>query len=291
MFQFDICESLQIIGELRITFGNTPIMTSQILIVLILTFLINLITTLSYSVRIVGIRTGRIAISFALFNILVLVSRTANGFQAPLLAKTVENDIKHGIFNNTETFRLIIFSCTLATIFGGILIPTFQRVLSKAVLNFSVHKSMPRLILHGFSKAGILYFKDNMTIPSKANISKIEFDKEFPWKMFMLNIFAVAILTIGVLSAVYASYINPEFRSTASSLSAFINGFATILMFMFIDPQLSAMTDDVTLGKCSEVTFRKYIVYLTIARLIGTIVAQIVFLPGARLLAWVATII
>ena len=73
-------------------------MTSQILIVLILTFLINLITTLSYSVRIVGIRTGRIAISFALFNILVLVSRTANGFQTPLLAKTLENDIKHGIF-------------------------------------------------------------------------------------------------------------------------------------------------------------------------------------------------
>ncbi|MFN7910421.1 MAG: lipid II flippase family protein, partial [Bacteroidota bacterium] len=34
-------------------------MTTQIIIVLILTFVINLITTLSYSVRIVGIRTGR----------------------------------------------------------------------------------------------------------------------------------------------------------------------------------------------------------------------------------------
>lgn len=36
-------------------------MTSQIIVVLILVLLINLITTLSYSVRIVGIRTGRIA--------------------------------------------------------------------------------------------------------------------------------------------------------------------------------------------------------------------------------------
>src|SRR5205085_1233121 len=117
-------------------------MTTQVIIVLILTFVINLITTLSYSVRIVGIRTGRIAISFALFNILVLVSRTANGFQAPLLAKTVENDIKHGVFDNVSIFRLVIFSCTLATLAGGLLIPTFQRVLSRAVLNFSVHKSM-----------------------------------------------------------------------------------------------------------------------------------------------------
>src|SRR5882757_8313246 len=104
-------------------------MTSQILIVLILTFIINLITTLSYSVRIVGIRTGRVAISFALFNILVLVSRTANGFQAPLLAKTVENDIKHGVFSNVSTFRMVIFACTLATVAGAVLIPTFQRVL------------------------------------------------------------------------------------------------------------------------------------------------------------------
>ena len=266
-------------------------MTSQVVVVLILTFLINLITTLSFSVRIVGIRTGRIAISFALFNILVLVSRTANGFQAPLLAKTVENDIKQGISSNVDTFRFIILSCTLATIFGAILIPTFQRVLSRAVVNFSDHKSMSRLIFHGFSKAGILYFKDNMTIPAKENITHIELNEQFPWRIFVLNIFAVAILTIGVLSAVYASYLNPDYRTTASNLSAFINGFATILMFAFIDPHLSAMTDDVTLGKCSEAIFRKYIVYMTIARVIGTVVAQLIFIPGSKLLAWVATVI
>src|SRR6478752_7359512 len=106
-------------------------MTTQIIIVLILTFIINLITTLSYSVRIVGIRTGRVAVSFALFNILVLISRTANGFQAPLLAKTVEEDIKIGTFDNIGNFRLIILTCSIATIIGALLIPTFQRVLSK----------------------------------------------------------------------------------------------------------------------------------------------------------------
>jgi Alternate to MurJ len=264
-------------------------MTTQIVIVLILTFLINLITTLSYSVRIVGIRTGRVAISFALFNILVLVSRTANGFQAPLLAKTVENDIRTGIFSNAGTFRLIIFSCSVATVIGAFLIPTFQRVLSRAVINFSIHKSLGKLILHGFSKTGILYFRDNMTIPVKTNVSDIKFDKEFPWIIFILNILAVSILTIGVLSAVYASYLNPVYRTTASNLSAFINGFATILMFAFIDPNLSAMTDNVTLGKCSEATFRKYIVYMTLARLLGTVLAQLLFLPSAHLLAWTAT--
>jgi hypothetical protein len=264
-------------------------MTIQIVLVLILTFIINLVTTLSYSVRIVGIRTGRIAISFALFNILVLASRTANGFQAPLLAKTVENNIRMGVFDDVDTFRLIILSCSFATIIGAFLIPTFQRVLSKAVNDFSVHKSIGTLIVRGFSNAGVLYFKDNITLPIKENITQIKLDFEFPWRIFILNIFAVAILTIGVLSAVYASYLNPDYRTTASNLSAFVNGFATILMFVFIDPYLSTMTDDVTLGKCSEATFRKYIVYMTIARLFGTILAQVLFLPCAKLLAWTAT--
>lgn len=264
-------------------------MPAQIYIVLILTFVINLITTLSYSVRIVGVRTSRVAISFALFNILVLVSRTANGFQAPLLAKTVENDLKIGVTSNIGAFRLIIFSCSVATVVGTLLIPTFQRVLSKAVINFSIHKSMGKLLIHGFSKTGILYFKDSITFPMIDNISDIKLGHEFPLRIFILNIFAVAILTVGVLSAVYASYLNPEYRTTASSLSAFINGFATIIMFAFIDPHLSVMTDDVTLGKCSEATFRKYIVYMTIARLIGTLVAQLLFLPVAEVLAWAAS--
>lgn len=264
-------------------------MTSQIVIVLILTFVINLITTLSYAVRIVGIRTGRIAISFALFNILVLVSRTANGFQAPLLAKTVENDIKNSVFENVDTFRLIILSCSIATLFGALLIPTFQRILSKAVNDFSIHKSIGKLAMHGFSKTGILYFKDNIALPNRDYVIHFKFNSAFPWRIFILNIFAVTILTIGVLSAVYASYLNPDYRTTASNLSAFVNGFATILMFVFIDPNLSIMTDEVTLGKCPESTFRKHIVYMVIARLLGTVLAQVLFLPGAKLLAWVAT--
>ena len=137
----------------------------------------------------------------------------------------------------------------------------------------------------------MLYFKDNITIPRTENITSIKLDEEFPWRIFILNIFAVAILTIGVLSAVYASYLNPDFRTTASNMSAFINGFATILMFVFIDPHLSIMTDDVTLGKCSEASFRRYIVYMTVARLFGTLLAQLIFLPCSKLIAWIATLL
>ena len=106
-----------------------------------------------------------------------------------------------------------------------------------------------------------------------------------------MNIIAVAIFTIGVLSALYAGYLNPEFRSTASNLSAIINGLATILMFIFIDPFLSVMTDDVVLGKARESLFRRYIVYMVIARIIGTVIAQFLFIPSAKIIALTARFI
>ena len=65
-------------------------MDYRIVIVMMLTFLITLIGTLAYSIRIVGVRTGKIALSFALFNIFVLLSRTANTIQGPMLTKYVE---------------------------------------------------------------------------------------------------------------------------------------------------------------------------------------------------------
>ena len=262
-------------------------MSAQILLVILLAFLINLITTLSYSVRIVGIRTGRIAISFSLFNILVLISRTAYGFQAPLLANTVEKNIKLGVFTGMADFQWIIFASTIATVIGGFLIPSFQRLLSIAVLKFSETKSVPKIFLRSLSKEGVYHFKESLVWPKSQNL-KINFLDNFPWKVFLMNVFAVAILTIGVLSSIYAGYLNPDFRSTASSLSAIINGMATILMFVFIDPFLSSMTDDVVLGKCSEATFRRYIVYMVIARVVGTVLSQILLLPSAHFIVFVA---
>ena len=81
-------------------------MDKQIIIVLVLNFIISLIGTLAYSVRLVGVRTGKIAVTFAVFNVLMLVSRTALTFQTPLLTKFVESDPSSGALLNI--FNLII---------------------------------------------------------------------------------------------------------------------------------------------------------------------------------------
>ena len=104
----------------------------------------------------------------------------------------------------------------------------------------------------------------------------------------MSNIIAVAILTVGVLSSLYAGFFIPELRTTASMLSGIINGFATILMFVMINPYLSILTDEVIEGKYSDSEFRGTIRYMVLARFIGTILAQFLLVPFARLIAFVA---
>src|SRR5690625_213427 len=54
-----------------------------------------------------------------------------------------------------------------------------------------------------------------------------------------------AIYTIGVLSALYAALLAPERASTAIMASGLINGVATILLVIFIDPKVSVIADDV----------------------------------------------
>lgn len=146
-------------------------MDIQIIVVIILNFIISLIGTLAYSVRLVGVRTGKIAVSFALFNILMLVSRVAVTFQVPILTKYAERS--SGTVDLLTIFNAIIVISGVATVFGALLIPTFQRILYKGVKSFAIDRSLPKLILHSFSKSGIRYMKECVSVPSKENVREL----------------------------------------------------------------------------------------------------------------------
>src|SRR3546814_20376339 len=104
--------------------------------------------------------------------------------------------------------------------------------------------------------------------------------KGIGWGILIANCLAQSLLAVGVVASLYAGYLAPEFRVTASQLSALINGFATILLFAFIDPQLSVMTDDAVEGKVEEADFRRAITLISLSPLERTILAQ-ALLPTA----------
>src|SRR3546814_21027676 len=98
-------------------------MDNQSALICLLTFSIHLIGALAYAARIAGVRTRRIAMSFALFNVLVLVSRLSNSFLGPFLAKRIETALADGTGEHLlAEFRIILLSATAAAIFGAIMV-------------------------------------------------------------------------------------------------------------------------------------------------------------------------
>ena len=130
-----------------------------------------------------------------------------------------------------------------------------------------------------------------MRLPAVENVTRLHERRAIPPQVVILNVAAVALWTVGVFAALYAGYLNPELRVTASTLSSVINGVATIMMFVFIDPQMSIMTDDVIEGKVSEPQFRRAVVWLVGSRFVGTLAAQFALVPAAMLVATVARVV
>jgi hypothetical protein len=264
-------------------------MDAQLLVICLLTAGINLIGTLAYAARIAGIRTRRIAMSFALFNILVLVSRTANGFLGPFLAKRIETRLSDGGGDALlGDFRLVLVAAAIAVAVGVVLVPTAQRLFVVAIGYFQRHRSTGKMILRTATPAGLRTIRRATALPRGGQLRELLKPRGVGWGVLLANCLAQALITVGVLASLYAGYLNPEFRVTASQLSAVINGFATILLFALIDPQLSVMTDDVVEGRVSEPLFRRTIVWISLGRLAGTLLAQALLLPGALAVAWIA---
>jgi hypothetical protein len=262
---------------------------AQLLTICLLTIAINLIGTLAYAARIAGVRTRRIAMSFALFNVLVLVSRTSNGFLAPFLAKRIESAIAT---NSGETlvrdFRIVLASAGVAVGIGIFLVPTAQRLFARAINYYQRQRSTARLLLASATPTGLRTIRQAAAMPRGDNLQRLGRPSEIGWGVLIANCLAQALLAVGVLASLYAGFINPHYRVTASQLSAIINGVATILLFALIDPQLSVMTDDAVEGRVSEPAFRRAVVWISLSRLVGTLLAQLLFLPAAALIARVA---
>ena len=265
-------------------------MDAELILICVLTGIINLIGALAYAARIAGVRTGRIALSFALFNILVLVSRTSNGFLGPFLAKRIETALLAGTGEALLwDLRLILLSAASAVLLGIVLVPTTQRVFARAITYFQHNRSTMRLILRMATPSGLRTLRESATLPSPATLRPIGKPTGVTWGVLAANCVAQALLAVGVLASLYAGYLYPEFRVTASQMSAIVNGVATILLFALIDPQISAMTDDVVDGSVDEPTFRRAMVWISLSRLVGTLLAQVLLLPAAIVIALAAS--
>jgi len=266
--------------------------TEQLLLISLFILIIHSIETLAYAVRLSGARVRLLASALSLFNIMVMVSRLANMMQQPFTGSLIDNAPNENTLEFVESqYRIIIGSATIGTIVGMVLLPTFIALFSRAIIHLSEERgSIPSLIKKGLTFEYIKRGVKHIHLPKWSYLQDINW-RDIPIKLFLINTIITAIYTIGVLSALYAALIVPERATTAVMASGLVNGIATILLIIFIDPKVSILADDVINQKGSYLKLKSVSLMMITSRLLGTILAQLFFIPGAEYIAWFTKLI
>jgi len=249
--------------------------------------IIHSIETLAYAVRLSGARVKLLASALSLFNVMVMVSRLANMMQQPFTGSLTDTAPKENTLAFVEQqFRVLIGAASIGTLVGILLLPTFIAIFSRAIIHLSEEKgSIPALFKKGFSIEYVKRGIKHIHLPSLSYLKGINW-RDIPLKLFIVNVVITAIYTIGVLSALYASLLVPERGTTAVMASGLINGVATMLLIIFIDPKISVLADDVINQRGSYLSLKQASVMMMGSRLLGTFLAQLLFIPGAKYIAW-----
>lgn len=259
-------------------------MSHTLIQLFILTAVIHLIDTLAYSVRLNSVKSKQVALSFSLFNLFVLVSRTANTFQAPLIGSIIGLSITQGI-DPILDMRKVILASTVGTVSGIILIPTFLRIFEAAVRRLEITGSVPSLVVEALHINNIKRMVKRAARPSKTMLQRLRY-REIPKRLLLLHALVTGIYTVGVLAANYSALlVAEEHRLAAAASSGMINGIATIMLTLFIDPKSAIITDQALRGKRPYEDVKALVVLLIASKIAGTLLGQALFLPAANLIA------
>ncbi|OMF22702.1 hypothetical protein BK133_25710 [Paenibacillus sp. FSL H8-0548] len=263
---------------------------NQVLLVALFTFVIHLSETLTYALRSAGVRLGKLAVALSLSGIILLVSRTANMVQAPLTGKIIDYAKSHADYNVLDQLRIIIGASTLGTLAALLLFPSAVFLSSRIISHFEVAGSIPQMVRSSVSFQKLHNARHHLRAPKLSMLSRLRIGG-IPKRLVILNAVVTAIYTIGVLAALLASTLTIENQTAALQSSGLINGIATILLTILIDPQIGLVTDKVLRGEKEVAALNKVFGLLMISRLIGTLLAQLLLVPAAYWITWMASII
>ncbi|WP_371825324.1 lipid II flippase Amj family protein [Paenibacillus soyae] len=250
-----------------------------------LTFVIHLSETLTYAIRLAGVRLGKLAVALSLSGIILLVSRTSNMIQALFLGNIIDYAREHSGYPLVEQLRVIIGASTMGTLTAILLLPSAVFLFSRIIAHLELAGSLPQMVRDSVSIRKLKNARTHLRFPRLEMLSKLRIGG-IPKRLVILNCVVTAIYTIGVLAALLASALSLGHSTAASQASGLINGVATILLTVLIDPQIGLLTDKVLRGEKDVRVLNKVFGLLMVSRLLGTVLAQLLLVPAAHVIKW-----
>ncbi|MEF7633639.1 lipid II flippase Amj family protein [Bacillus thuringiensis] len=260
-------------------------MSITLIFIMAFTIVIHAVETSSYCIRLAGVRLKKIAVALSVVGMVLLISRTSNLLQAFLIGGIVDEAKLDSSINLEHIIRLVLLSASIGTLIAIILYPTLTKLFGYVIQNFETDGSFIRMMkTNNIQK--LKYTKKYVRFPKLEMIHRLRIGG-IPKRIMLINMFATAIYTAGVLSALYASFLNPDYATNASTASGLVNGFATILLTVLLDPRIALLTERALQSESGAESMSKMYGWLMISRLLGTLLAQLLFVPGAYWILWI----
>ena len=268
-----------------------PEMTKQVLFVGAFLGMMSIVDTLAYGVRTAGVLAKRLAISLALFNILVIISRLSNMFSAPILGNFPDK-VFQGAYIAPDVLRALridLLFVVAGVLIGALITPTIVSVFSRAIEVMEEKGSLPPTLWYGL--VHISHFGKYLRAPRLAHLLAYNDFRQLPTGFLLFNVFVTCFYSIGVMSTVLAASWNHDLAGTTIMLSGIVNGIATMLLFVIVDPPAAVVIDQCIAGKRPEAHAKTMNVYLIATRLAGCMLALLLLPLMARYVlaaaAWV----
>jgi hypothetical protein len=250
-----------------------PILWRAVIIAGTMLFVMSVMDTLAYGVRTAGVLTRRLAMGLSLFNSIVVVSRFSNMLQAAVLG-TMPDQVNAGTYTADDVLnalRWCIVFIIAGVVVGGLFMPTFIRLISRGLEVLEERGSAPATGLYALRRLGRLRYY--LTFPHVGRLKEYFDLKAIPVNFLIFNIFVTAFYSIGVMSTLLAASWDHDVASSTTMLSGIVNGIASVLLFIIVDPPASIVIDQCIHGKRPVSHAKTLNIYLVLTRLLGTVIA------------------
>jgi hypothetical protein len=245
------------------------IMWRSVLIAGVMLFIMSVMDTLAYGVRTAGVLTRKLAMGLSLFNSVVVISRFSNMLQAAVLG-TFPDQVNQKTYTADAVLRALRIDLgfiVLGVIAGAVFMPSFIRLMSRGLDVLEERGSAPATglyaLTHFWRLPHYMYFPTMEALRPYFNMHRIR------WDFLVWNIFVTCFYSIGVMSTLLAASWNHSLASTCTMLSGIVNGIASMLLFIIVDPPSAIVIDQCIHGKRPVSDAKVLNLYLVLTRFTG----------------------
>jgi hypothetical protein len=270
---------------------DPPFWSWQLILAMLLNGVVQAISIAAYAARLAGARSGRVGTAMSLYNLFVTTSRFASMVYTPMLGALSDRAVHMGDPGGfLWQLRSIVFSGAAGAILGTLAIPTFVMLYLRGIASFERNGNVVKAALRLLRPKTIAGVLRDMRFGTEVDTFRLSL-RNVPKDVIVFNTLVSAVYSIGIVSAAYASVLQPSAARTALLSSGLVTGVAVIAYNVIVDPASAFMTDQTVRGERTIDDVKALVTYLALTAILGFLLSQALLLPAAMLLAHAAKFI